>query len=122
MSPRTGLELARTSTQVPVVGYLADAYVTGRLVEKTKGKQLRSLNPLFSQQVWDEYLSLCPFLNFIRYFFNPIIESTGSAEGQMTYAKSPTFIFCVLLDFLNYDYLFPYGLNFHTLDNFCSRE
>ena len=122
MSPQTGLELARTSTQVPIGGHLDDTYVTGRLVEKSQRIKLRSLNPLLGQQVWDEYLSLCPFLTFIRQAFNPIVESTGSADSQMTYAKSPTFIFCVLVDFLNYDYLFPYGLNFHTLDNFCSRK
>ena len=122
MSPRTGLELARTSTQVPIGGYLAAPYVTGILVEKTMGKKLRSLSPLFGQRVWDEYLSLCPFLTFIRQAFNPIVESTGSADSQMTYAKSPTFIFCVFVDILNYKVLFPYGLNFHILDNFCSRE
>ena len=121
MSPRTGLELARTSTQVPIGGYLDDTYVTGRLVEKTKGKKLRSLSPLFGQRVWDEYLSLCPFLTLFRVVFNPILESTGSADSQITYANSQKNIFCVLVEFINYEYLFPFGLNFHTLDQFCSH-
>ena len=118
MSPRTGLELARTSTQVPIGGYLDDTYVAGRLVENSQRIKLRSLNPLFGQRVLDEYLSICPFLSFIRIAFNPILESTGSADSQMTY-NSPRFVFCLCVDFLNYEYLFPFGLNFHTFDHFC---
>ena len=120
MSPQTGLQLARTSTQVPIGGLWDDTYITGRLVEKSQGIKLRSLNPLFSQQVWDEYLSLCPFLAWIRNAFNPVVESSGSASCQMQYVNSPRFLFCVFVDFLNFEYLFWYGLNFHTLDNFCN--
>ena len=116
MSPRTGLELARTSTQVPIGGYLDDTYVAGRLVENSQRIKLRSLNPLFGQRVLDEYLSICPFLTFIRIAFNPILESTGSADSQITYANSQKNIFCVLVEFINYEYLFPFGLNFHTFD------
>ena len=107
---------------MPIGGHLDDTYVTGRLVEKSQRIKLRSLNPLLGQQVWDEYLSLCPILGFIRYAFNPVVESAGSASCQMTYVNSFRFFLCVLVDFLNYEYLFLYGLNFHTLDNFCSRE
>ena len=118
MSPHTGLALARTSTLVSQTGLLDDTYTTGRLAKKTKGVKLRSLSPLINQYIWDEYFSLCPFLSVIRFSFNPIVESTGSSGCKMQYVE-PRFLFCVFLDFINYDY---FGLNVHLLDHFCSRE
>ena len=122
MSPRTGLALARTSALVPLRGLLDDTYTTGRLAKTTKGVKLKSLSPLISQTIWDEYISLCPFLAFIRYSYNPIVESTGSFGLKMRYAESPKFLFCVFVEWINYEYLLPFGLNFHTFDIFCRRE
>ena len=122
MSPRTGLALARTSTLVPMRGLLDDTYTTGRLAKTTKGVKLKSLSPLISQHIWDEYISLCPFLAFIRYSYNPIVASTGSFGLKMRYAESPKFLFCVFVEWINYEYLMPFGLNVHTFDNFCRRE
>lgn len=121
MSPSTGLALARTSTLVPQTGLLDDTYTTGRLAKKTKGVKLRSLSPLISQHFWDEYISLCPFMAASRYSNNPIVESTGSAGCKMQYVGSK-FLFCVFLDWINYEYLLPFGLNVHLFDEFCSRE
>ena len=121
MSPRTGLTLARTSTLVPQKPLLDDTYTTGRLAKMTNGVKLRSLSPLISQHIWDEYISLCPFLTFIRFANNPIVESTGSAGCKMQYV-GPKFLFCVFVEFINYEYLMPFGLNVHTFDQFCSRE
>ena len=121
VSPSTGLALARTSTQVPQTGLLDDTYTTGRLAKKTKGVKLRSLSPLISQHIWDEYISLCPVLAASRFSNNPIVQSTGSAGCKMQYVGSK-FLFCVFLDWINYEYLLPFGLNVHLLDQFCSRE
>ena len=120
MSPHTGLALARTSTLVSQTGLLDDTYTTGRLAKKTKGVKLRSLSPLINQYIWDEYFSLCPFLTVSRFSFNPIVESTGSSGCKMQYT-SPRFLFCIFLDFINYEYL-DFGLNVHLFDHFCSRE
>ena len=106
MSPETGLALAKTATHVPLRGLLDDTYTTGRLVKSQKRIKLRSLSPLINQHVWDEYIPLCPLLAFIRYAYNPIVESTGSAGLKMQYADSPKFLFCIFLEWMNYEYLY----------------
>ena len=122
VSPETGLALAKTATHVPLRGLLDDTYTTGRLAKHTKRIKLRSLSPLISQHIWDEYISLCPLLAFFRYAYNPIVESTGSAGCKMQYADSPKFLFCIIVEWINYEYLMPFGLNFHIFDHFCRRE
>ena len=121
LSPETGLALAKTATHVPLRGLLDDTYTTGRLAKHTKRIKLRSLSPLISQHIWDEYISLSPVMAASRFSNNPIVESTGSAGCKMQYVGSK-FPFCVFLDWINYEYLLPFGLNAHLLDQFCSRE
>ena len=83
---------------------------------------LRSLSPIGGSAVWDGVLSHCPLLVFLRYAFNPLVVSTGAVDDKIEYVNSPKFVVCVILEYLNYQYLLPAGLFLEPLNHICSRK
>ena len=80
--------------------------------------KLQSMSPLGGSFLWENFFGCCPVLSFLRFVFNPILTGGGSAEIQ--YVNNPKFVFCVMLEHINYLFLKPINL-FQKSWNVCTR-
>ena len=106
VTPKVGLVLAFAAREVYHQQLLQDTYV-GLLVEKIPHIKLKSLVPVISSDIWNGFLSYCPFLCFTRYCFNPLVLRAGSANDEIQYVHNPTFFACVAIEHINNRYLKP---------------
>merc|ERR1711973_106636 len=120
MSQKTSLLLADVARYVPSSSIgLEDYYLTGYLREEYPDIKLMSMAPVGGTFLWENFLTFCPVLSFLRVVFNPILLRSGSPELQ--YVNNPKFVFCVFQEYVNYFYLKPLDMFQESWKIYCSR-
>jgi len=124
-SPKVGLALAEAAKALGVKvkpDLLEEDYiVTGWLAERISWLKLSSLTPL-GGTAWDSFFSHCPVLGLLRFTFNPLALGAGSADSpELQYVNSPRFVFCVMAEFVAYDWLRPMGITWDVVWDGCRR-
>ena len=86
---------------------------------------LQSLaGPTCVGELWDNYLSHCPFLCIIRNMFNPLVlEASSAGDPEFQYVHNFKFLFCIFSEILVYEHLEPFLGNVDfILPRMCNRN
>ena len=75
-------------------------------------------------ELWDNYLSHCPFLCTIRTMFNPLVlEASSARDPEFQYVHNFKFLFCIFSEILVYEHLEPILGNVDfILPRMCNRN
>lgn len=111
-------EAAASIEQVSPMKRLDDIYITGYALERIQGSRIAQLKPGYSGYMWNNWLSMCPFLGITKnIFFNDYVLKKG------VYVNNHKFFWCAFYEYFildNIEYLAP-GLTPKYLIALCER-